>query len=54
MKDILYWAVGLILLGGLAYYILSTQAVSVPATPAPSCNKCPKMNKTNTEIQPWS
>ena len=54
MKDILYWAVGLILLGGLAYYILSTQSLSVSATPPPTCGKCPKMNKTNSDIQPWS
>lgn len=45
------WALGLILLAGVAYYILSTQALG-PAIPAP-CNKCPHANSMKTNVEPW-
>jgi len=53
MTETLYWAIGILLLGGLAYYVMTQQGVvSMSPAPAPSCSKCPKMNKTN--VEPWS
>jgi len=48
----IFWAIGLVLLAGIAYYVMSTQ-VSSPAAPAP-CNKCPHAkNSIKTNVEPW-
>jgi len=50
MTETLYWAIGILALAGLAYFVLSIGPLpSVSPAPAPSCGKCPKMNKTNVE-----
>lgn len=51
MKEMLFWALGLILLAGIAYYVLSAQ-VSGPPAAAP-CNKCPHANSMKTNVEPW-
>ena len=52
MTETLYWAIGILVLAGLAYFVLSKGSLpSVSPAPAPSCGKCPKMNKTN--VEPW-
>lgn len=53
MKDMIFWALGLVLLAGIAYYVMSTQAASASAAPAP-CNKCPHAkNSIKTNVEPW-
>jgi hypothetical protein len=52
MKDMIFWAIGLILLAGIAYYMMSTQVVSASSAPAP-CNKCPHANAIKTNVEPW-
>jgi hypothetical protein len=52
MTETLYWAIGILALAGLAYFVLSNGPLpSVSPAPSPSCGKCPKMNKTN--VEPW-
>jgi hypothetical protein len=52
MTETLYWAIGILALAGLAYFVMARGPLpSVSPAPAPSCGKCPKMNKTN--VEPW-
>ncbi len=51
MTETLYWAIGILVLAGLAYFFLSNGPLpSISPAPAP-CGRCPKMNKTN--VEPW-
>ena len=51
MTETLYWAIGILVLAGLAYFVLSNGPLpSISPAPAP-CGRCPKMNKTN--VEPW-
>lgn len=50
----IFWILGLVLLAGIAYYVMSTQSsLSTPAD-AP-CNKCPHANGNaiKTNVDPW-
>jgi hypothetical protein len=49
-NELLYWIVGILLISGLAYVVLSQPGVLTPAQPPP-CNKCPHAVKTNSDVE---
>jgi len=48
----IFWILGLVLLAGIAYYVMSTHVMSDSSAPAP-CNKCPHANGIKTNVDPW-
>ena len=50
----IFWILGLVLLAGIAYYVMSTQGPLTPPAPAP-CNTCPHANGNamKTNVDPW-
>jgi hypothetical protein len=50
----IFWILGLVLLAGIAYYVMSTQGPLTPPAAAP-CNTCPHANGNaiKTNVDPW-
>jgi len=50
----IFWILGLVLLAGIAYYVMSTQGLLTPPAAAP-CNTCPHANGNamKTNVDPW-
>jgi len=50
----IFWILGLVLLAGIGYYVMSTQG-SLSPPPAAPCNTCPHANANaiKTNVDPW-